>query len=288
MKLVRSFQRPARVSRSLIEQLLRQRQDEGQRRHRHRPAHAVGLVGQQHAVLGAGRHVDRIVADAMPREDARAHGAVAEAGAGHARRIDVDGVVARQFAGVMFVDAFGDELPGDARLAVQHAQRLAPKGRVAGAIQQVAGQPDDEFVHVLSPSYPAVRGSLRAYGLERPRRQRTARSNACPARMPSCGMPWRNSRAPIFRRGHEAGGLAVLVGGRDDARPPPPDSRGAELAGDAHEVGQVEMARATPRRCHRPPRSRRPSRRPRRSRSGDHQRARVGGARSCRPTAPGS
>ena len=53
----------------LDQQLLGQRQDEGEDRDRHRPAHAVGRDAQGDAGLGAGRDVDAVVADAEAGHD---------------------------------------------------------------------------------------------------------------------------------------------------------------------------------------------------------------------------
>lgn len=83
----------------LEEELLRQRQHEGDDVGRHRPAHAVRRQCEHHAVRGAGRHVDRVVADAEARHQLQAMIAAREARGVHPFEHGADHVVPRRELG---------------------------------------------------------------------------------------------------------------------------------------------------------------------------------------------
>ena len=153
---------PAALAGQLVlgEQFLRQRHDKGQRRHRHRAAHAVRLVRDDDAVIGTGGQIDRVVADAVARQYAGAHRAVAETGPRDARRVDVDGIVAAQDRRRQFAHRFRDDLPFDVRLGIQYAHRLVAERQFAARIEQIARQPDLEFFH-----RPILPSSISSCGL---------------------------------------------------------------------------------------------------------------------------
>ncbi len=132
-------------------------------------------------MLIAGGHVDGIIADAVPGDQPRAAGAFGKAGARDARRVDVDRVVAGEIRRRDLAGRFGEELPADGWIIVQHAERFASEGRRPGGVQQVAGQSDQELCHGTALLYarePAGgRAALASRSTARPRDSDCCSSN---------------------------------------------------------------------------------------------------------------
>ena len=128
----------------LDQQLLRQREHVGERGGRHRSAHRVGRVRDQHAPRRHRGQVDRIEAHAVAGDQLDAQVAAADNGGGHPRRRDVEGVVLRGVGRRERVRDRRQVIPFDARGAVEHAQRRGAERRIAGGRDQIAGEADAE------------------------------------------------------------------------------------------------------------------------------------------------
>jgi hypothetical protein len=107
----------------LDQELLRQGQDEGDDHGRDRPAHAVGRQGHQHAVRGAGRNVDRVVAHAEARHELEALARTGEARRGHAAQHHAQPVVALGSLGREHRLRLVDDLPVDPRFVELRRRR---------------------------------------------------------------------------------------------------------------------------------------------------------------------
>ena len=88
------------------------------------------------------RDIDRVVADAVPRDDAQPAIGACHGGGGDPRQIDVQRVVARGVVGGDFPDDFRQVLPLDAGCAVEDGERRGAERRLAARVEDVAREPD--------------------------------------------------------------------------------------------------------------------------------------------------
>ena len=145
----------------LDQQLLGQRQDEGQDRDRDRAAHAVGRDAQRDAGLGAGRDVDAVVADAEAGDDGepavRRHARLAELRHQQDQRVAAREPLGRHHA----VDRV-DEDHLDLGIGRQRREVEAGIGRAAVRLAEVAAERHAEPAHAgcsqaaRMPSTPAL------------------------------------------------------------------------------------------------------------------------------------
>ena len=142
--------RPLAAEPVLDQQLLSQRQDEGEDRDRHRPANAVGRDHQRDAGRSAGWHVDAVVADAEAGDDGEL--AVGRhAGGGELGHEQDQCVAARQPLGrhdaVDRVDI--DQL--DVRVPGERREVEAGVGGASVSLPEVAAQRHLEPGHLAPP-----------------------------------------------------------------------------------------------------------------------------------------
>ena len=134
----------------LDQQLLGQRQDEGEDRDRHRPAHAVGRDAEGDAGLGAGRDVDAVVADAEAGDDGEPavgrHALLREPRHQQDQRVAA-GEPGRRHDAVDGVDV--DHL--DVGVRGQRREVEAGVGRAAVGLPEVAAQRHPEPAHAAPP-----------------------------------------------------------------------------------------------------------------------------------------
>ena len=148
--------RPASLAREpvLQEQLLREAQHEGDDVGRHRASHAVGRDRQHHAPGGAGRHVDRVVADAESRDEPQALVGAPEAGGDHALEHGAERVVARRELGRDLRHWLLQVRPLDPRV-VEDRQDRRIVDRPAILAHHVGRDRNPQLVHRVASMSPA-------------------------------------------------------------------------------------------------------------------------------------
>ncbi len=146
---------PASVARESIlgRQAVRHRQRKRHHAARHRPPHAIGRDGQQDPLLGAGGHVNRVVAHPEARHQFQATIGARDRLAAHARAEDAQRVVSAGVLGCQLGHCGGQVFPFDRRV-VQNPQRGASIHGLAARAQYIACDADAEFFlrhSLLSP-----------------------------------------------------------------------------------------------------------------------------------------
>ncbi len=96
---------------------------------------------------GAGhrRDVDRIVADAVARDDPQTAIAARYGGVADPREVDVERVVTRRMVGGDFRNDFGQVIPFESGRAIEDLQRRLAERRFAARIEDVTSETDAEF-----------------------------------------------------------------------------------------------------------------------------------------------
>ena len=145
MLSMRSCQRFAAGQAVLQHELAGERQDERQRDRGDRARHRHRRIGDEDAGAGHGGDVDRVVADAVPRDDAQAAIAARDRGGRRARRVDVERVVARGVIGRELRHDLGQVLPLECGRGVEDRERLAAERGLAARVEDVAGDADAEL-----------------------------------------------------------------------------------------------------------------------------------------------
>jgi hypothetical protein len=129
----------------LQHQLAGEREDERQRDRRHRTRHRPRRVRDDDAGARHGRHVHRVVADPVPRDDAQPAIRAGHRRAGTAHHVDVQRVVAGGVIGADFGDDRRQVFPLDAGRSVEDRQRRLAEGRLPARVEDVAGDADAEL-----------------------------------------------------------------------------------------------------------------------------------------------
>ena len=179
---IRSCQRPVRVRRSFSISLPASARMNVKRDRRDRPRHRRRRVGDQDARTRHRGNVDRVVTDAVSRDDAQPAIGACDGGRRRARRVDVDGVVTRGMLRRELVDDLRQILPLDVLRVVEDRERGPAERRLAARVENVARDADAEGF-----------GSLRESPIYCRRTSRPWRSALCSI---AWSTPYANSRKP--------------------------------------------------------------------------------------------
>src|SRR4051812_36400029 len=143
---------------------------------RHGSAYAVGRDGQQNALLGERRHIDRVVTYAEASDELEPAVRCGNRLRAHARAEDADGVVARsRLGGELWLDS-RQVFPFD-RWIIEHLECIAPKDGLAARAQDVAGDTDFEFFSHSSASLLQNQSANAEAAEERRERRENLRNN---------------------------------------------------------------------------------------------------------------
>ncbi len=141
----------------LEEQLAGECKDERERGRGDGTRHRARRVGHEHAGARHCVDVDRVVADAVPRDDAQPAIRARDRGRRNTRGVHVQRVVRRRVVGVERRNDLRQIVPGQRGSAVENLERRAPERRFAAAVEDVAGDADAKR-RAHRESFPRTRG----------------------------------------------------------------------------------------------------------------------------------